>query len=417
MGVSADQSWGPTVSGGGRRVARRVPKILLVVLLVFLLLLGGLAVWLNAQIPREDVDGLARGGSPMHVLVVGTDSREDLTREEQMELGVGGTGGERADTIFVMSIRRGDVALLAFPRDLWVQRCDGSTGRINVAIEAGATCMVETVRDVSGLEINHFMRVTFGGFVELVEAVGGVEMCLEEAISDRDAHIDLPAGCQTLEGTDALGYVRVRKIDDDLQRIQRQQQFVQALAREVASPATLFNPLRLYRLGDEAGGAVSLDDRIGPIGLARLAWGGRGMAGGNAVTHTVPGTPASRGGAAVLDIDEAEAQDLFSRFRDGRVFDEIAAGVTPEEVRVTVLNGAGVSGLAGQVGELLESRGFEVADIGNTDERDRTLVQHPPGDQQAAELVAADVPGDTDLEESPEVTHVTVLLGRSAGGG
>jgi LCP family protein required for cell wall assembly len=276
MGVSADQSWGPTVSGGGRRVARRVPKILLVVLLVVLLGLGGLAVWLNAQIPREDVDGLARGGSPMHVLVVGTDSREDLTREEQMELGVGGVGGERADTIFVMSIRGGDVALLAFPRDLWVQRCDGSVGRINVAIEAGPTCMVETVRDLSGLEINHFMRITFGGFVELVDAVGGVEMCLDEAISDRDAHIDLPAGCQTLEGTDALGYVRVRKIDDDLQRIQRQQQFVQALAREVASPATLFNPLRLYRLGDEAGEAVSLDDRIGPIGLARLAWGHAG---------------------------------------------------------------------------------------------------------------------------------------------
>ncbi len=415
--MSADQSWGPTVSGGGRRVARRLPKILLVALLVVLLGLGGLVIWLNAQIPREDVDGLARSGTPMHVLVVGTDSREDLTREEQRELGVGGVGGERADTIFVMSIRGGDVALLAFPRDLWVERCDGSIGRINVAIEAGPTCMVETVRDLSGLEINHFMRITFGGFVELVDAVGGVELCLEEAISDRDAHIDLPAGCQTLEGTDALGYVRVRKIDDDLQRIQRQQQFVQALAREVASPATLFNPLRLYRLGDDAGGAVSLDDRFGPVDMFRLARGARGMAGGNAVTHTVPGTPATRGGAAVLDVDQAEAQDLFGRFRDGRVFDEIAAGVTPEQVRVTVLNGAGISGLAGQVSDLLEGRGFEVADIGNTDERDRTLVQHPPGEREAAELVAADVPGGADLEESPEVPHVTVLLGRTAGGG
>ena len=415
--MSAEQGWGPTVAGGGRRVTRRVPKILLVLLLLVLLGLGGLAVWLNAKIPREDVDGLARGGSPMHVLVVGTDSREDLTREEQIELGVGGVGGERADTIFVMSIRGGDVALLAFPRDLWVERCDGSVGRINVAIEPGPTCMVETVRDVSGLEINHFMRVTFGGFVELVDAVGGVEMCLDEAISDQDAHIDLPAGCQTLEGTDALGYVRVRKIDDDLQRIQRQQQFVQALAREIASPATLFNPLRLYRLGDDAGGAVSLDDRFGPVDMFRLARGARGMAGGNAVTHTVPGTPANRGGAAVLDINAAEAQDLFTRFRDGRIFDELATGATPEEVRVSVLNGAGVSGLAGQVGEHLEGRGFEVAEIANTNERERTLVQHPPGQREAAQLVAADLPGGADLEESPEVSHVTVLLGRSAGGG
>ena len=415
--MSSDDGWGPTMTGGGRRTGRRVGQAVLVLALVGLLGLGGLAVWLNAQIPREEVGGLTGGGSPMHVLVVGTDRREDLTPEEQRELGVGGTGGERADTIFVMTIRGGDVALLAFPRDLWVERCDGSVGRINVAIEPGPTCMVETVRDLSGIEISHFMRVTFGGFVDLVDAVGGVEMCLDEAISDQDAHIDLPAGCQVLEGTDALGFVRVRKIDDDLQRIQRQQRFVQALAREIASPATMFNPLRLYRLGDDAGGAVSLDDRLGPIGLGRLAWGARGMAGGDAVTHTVPGTPERRGQAAVLIPDEVAAEELYARFRDGRVLDEVAAGVTPEDVRVSVRNGAGISGLAGQVGELLEARGYELAELGNTEERSDTLLRHPPGEREEAELVAEDVPGDVTIEESTEVTHVVVLLGPTAGGG
>lgn len=414
--MTVDESWGPTVAGGGRRGRRRVVQVLLVVLLAGLLGLGWLAFWLNAQIPREEVGSLARGGDPMHVLVVGSDRREDLTREEQMGLGVGGTGGERADTIFLMSIRGGDVALLAFPRDLWVSRCDGTTGRINVAISGGPTCMVETVRDLSGIDVNHFVRITFSGFVELVDAVGGVEICLEEAISDRDAHIDLPAGCQTLEGTDALGYVRVRKIDNDLERIRRQQQFVQALAHEVASPATLLNPLRIYRLGDEAGGAVSLDERFGPVDMFRLARGAQGLAGGSSVTHTVPGTPTTRGGAAVLDPDPAAAEELFARFRDGRVFDEISAGVAPEEVRVTVLNGAGIDGLAGEVSELLEGRGYEVAEIGNTEERDTTLVQHPPGEQEAAELVASELPGDTRIEESPEAAHVVVLLGRTAGG-
>jgi LCP family protein required for cell wall assembly len=131
-----------------------------------------------------------------------------------------------------MTIQGGRTALLAFPRDLLVTRCDGSTGRINVAEAIGGpSCLVQTVRELSGIDVQHYLRVTFGGFVDVVDAVGGVELCLEEPIDDRDAGIDLPAGCQVLEGPDALGYVRVRKIDDDLGRIQRQQRFLQALAR------------------------------------------------------------------------------------------------------------------------------------------------------------------------------------------
>lgn len=415
--MSGEDGWGPTVTGGGRRTGRRLGRLVLVLALIGLLALGGLAAWLSAQIPREEVAGLSPGGSPMHVLVVGTDTRTDLDAERQRELGVGSTGGERADTIFVMTIRGGDVALLAFPRDLWVERCDGTMGRINIAIEAGPTCMVETVRALSGIEIDHFMRVTFGGFVDLVDAVGGVELCLEEAIADDDAHIDLPEGCQVLEGTDALGYVRVRKIDDDLQRIQRQQQFLRALAGRVASPATMFNPLRVYRLGDEAGGAVSVDDQLGILGLGRLAWGARGMAGGDAVTHTVPGTPVRRGQAAVLDPNEVEAEALYARYRDGSILDEATGGLTRDQVRVSVLNGAGISGLAGQVGELLEARGYELVEIGNTEVRETTVVRHPPDEREAAELVAGDLPGQVTLEESPEAPHVVVLLGPTAGGG
>jgi LCP family protein required for cell wall assembly len=414
--LSGDQAWGPTVGGGGRRVGRRLFQGLVVLVLLALVAVVLLGLWLNAQIPREDVDGLASGGGPMHVLVAGTDRRGDLSREEQLDLGVGGAEGERADTIFVMTIRGGDVALLAFPRDLWVERCDGTTGRINVAISAGPGCLVETVRDLSGIEINHFMRVTFGGFVDVVDAVGGVELCLEQAISDRDAHIDLPAGCQELDGRDALGYVRVRKIDDDLGRIGRQQEFLQALAREVGTPSTLLNPLRLYRLGDEAGDAISLDQRLGLLGMLRLARGARGLAGGNAVTHVVPGTPERRGDAAVLIPDELEAEQLFARFRDGSVLDEARTGVAPEDVRVSVYNGAEVSGLAGRIGELLQARGYEVVEVGNTDSREDTLVRHPPGERDAAELVAGDIPGDTTIEESSDVTHLTVLLGPPAGG-
>ncbi len=412
----SEEAWGPTVGGGGRRVGRGLFRALALLVVLSLVAVVALGFWLSSQIPREDVDGLAGGGTPLHVLVVGTDRREGLTREQQRELGVGGAEGERADTIFVMTIRGGDVALLAFPRDLWIERCDGSTGRINVAIEPGPTCMVQTVRDLSGIEIDHFVRVTFDGFVDVVDAVGGVELCLEEAIADDDAHIDLPAGCQELGGTDALGYVRVRKIDDDLGRIQRQQQFLQALAKEIASPSTMFNPLRVYRLGDEAGEAVAVDDRLGLVGMVRLARGARGLAGGDAITHTVPATPERRGQAAVLIPDEVGSEALYARFRDGSVLAEARTEVTPDEVRVSVFNGTTTGGLAGAVAEVLEARGYEVAEIANTDQRDRTLVRHPPGEQAAAELVASEVPGGADIEEDPDAGHVLVLLGPDAGG-
>jgi LCP family protein required for cell wall assembly len=414
--VGEHDSWGPEVTGGRRRPGRAAFKGLALLLVVALVAVAGLALWLSTRIPREDVDHLARSGTPMHVLVAGSDSREGLSREEQRELGTGFTGGERTDTIFVMSIRGGEVGLLAFPRDLWVERCDGSSGRINVAMEiGGASCLVETVRRVSGLDIHHYVGITFGGFVDVVDAVGGVEMCLEEPIRDADAHIDLPAGCQVLEGPDALGYVRVRKIDNDLQRIARQQEFVRALAGEIASPSTLLNPLRVIELGNEAGDAVRVDRRLGPIDMVRLARGARGLAAGNAVTHTVPVTPSRRGQAAVLDITEPEASQLFARFRDGSILSEARAGVSPEEVRVSVHNGAEVGGLAGRVAELLRERGYDVADIGNTDPRDDTTVLHPPDQRAGAQLVAEDLPVSADVQESSDVDHVTLLLGRDAG--
>jgi LCP family protein required for cell wall assembly len=418
--VSDQGGWGPEVSGGGRRRrvgGRGLLRVLALVLVVALIATAGVLVWLSTQIPRADVDHLGGSGAPVHILVAGSDSREGLTRQDQRDLGTGFAGGARADTLFVMSIRGGDVGLLALPRDLFVERCDGSMGRINaaIAIDDGRSCLVETVRRVSGLDIRHYVEITFAGFVDVVDAVGGVEMCLDDPIQDADAHIDLPAGCQVLEGPDALGYVRVRKIDNDLQRIARQQEFMRALAGQVASPSTLLNPLRVIELGNEAGDAVLVDDGLGPVGMVRLARAARALAGGHAVTHTVPVTATTRGGAAVLDLEEPAASQLFGRFRDGSILTEARAGVSPDEVRVSVLNGAGVSGLAGNVGEQLRERGYEVAEVGNTDERADTVVLHPADQRDGAELLAGDLPVDATLQESDQVDHVTLLLGRDAG--
>jgi LCP family protein required for cell wall assembly len=414
-----DGDWGPSVErAGSPRRARHVLRWVLILLLVLLLVVPLL---LSRQIPRVPVDNLAGGGRPMHVLVAGSDSRDELTREEQQALSTGssdGIEGERTDTVFVMTIDGGDVALLSFPRDLWVPRCDGTTGRINVAQSIdGPGCLVQTVREVSGIPISHYLGISFGGFVEMVDAVDGVELCLDEPINDRDAGIDLPAGCQVLEGADALGYVRVRKIDNDLQRIQRQQQFVQALAGELTEPSTLFNPVRLWSVGGSVGSAVSADDAMGPIDMARLGWGVRGLAGGGAPTYTVPADPGrTSGGADVLYVRDSEAEALFARFRDGSILDESGEATSPADIRVTVANGAGVSGLAGRVAELLEARGYAIADVGNADTQDRTVIRHPPGSAVEAQRLLDDLPSGATLEESREVTHVTLLLGRDAAG-
>lgn len=418
------QGWGPEVGvgGGGRRRPRRLLLLLFVVVLVAVLVVPFL---ISARLNRMPVDGLASRGSPTHILLMGSDSREGLSPEEERELSTGSGDvftGERIDTILLLTVDRGEAAMLSFPRDLWVERCDGSVGRLNVASAIdGPGCLVDTIHEASGLRAHHAVRVTFGGFRDVVDAVGGVELCLEDAIADRDAGIDLPAGCQVLDGADALGYVRVRKIDDDFQRMQRQQRFVKALAHEVTQPAVLFNPVAMWRLSGDAGDAVEVDQSMGVLDLAQLAWAGRSIAAGTVASYTVPVDPrTTSGGAAVLDLRQPEAEMLFARFRDGSVLLE-AVDDGPEEppvarsdVLVTVANGAGVAGLAGQVADQLAALGYPIGEVTNAPPTVTTLVRYPPGKSAAARLVAGDVPGPTALEEAPDVDHVTVVLSREA---
>lgn len=418
--AATEQGWGPEVERrGGRGTLRRALVVVLVLLLLATLAVPVLAASRLARIP---VDGLASGGSPRHVLVIGSDSREDLTREEQRELSTGSAEvftGERTDTIILLTIERGRAAMLSFPRDLWVERCDGSMGRINVATSIdGPGCLVDTVAGVSGIRAHHVLRVTFGGFRDVVDAVGGVELCLEDAIADRDAGIDLPAGCQVLDGTDALGYVRVRKIDNDLERIGRQQRFIQALASEVAQPAVLLNPLAVWRLSGEAGEAVQVDEQLGVLDLARLGWAGRTVAAGELATHTVPVVPrTTSGGAEVLELQQPEAETLFQLFRDGRILTAVGDDepeLSREDIQVSVANGAGIAGLAGSVADQLAALGYRIDEVTNAPPTVVTLVRYPPGQDAAARLVAEDVPGPTALEEAPDVDHVTVILSEDA---
>lgn len=313
-----------------RRLVVALATLVIMALLLPFLLLG--------QLTREPVEALTPyAGAPLNLLIIGSDSRDMLTREEQRELSTGRAEnypGQRADTIILLSMSGSDTAMLAFPRDLYVTRCDDTVGRINAAYNIGGTsCLVDTVTRVSGLPVHHTLAMTFAGVRNVVDAIGGVEVCIEEAINDRDSGLNVAAGCQRLDGAQALGYVRVRKIDDDFQRIRRQQQFIAAVAHEVGSPRVFLNPLALFRLTQAAGDVATLDDTFGVRRAPRLARGIMQLARGNRPVYTVPATPdRTSQGAWILRLgDEADA--LFAAFANGDVFeaDEDTPRANPRE--------------------------------------------------------------------------------------
>lgn len=407
-----DDSWGPTRRGTAKGRRRRIAVVVLFALVILPLAYGlVLATRVSSSIQRVDVAALSGGSGPLHVLVIGSDSREGLSEQDQTELTTGYVEGERTDSIFLLTVHRGRTGLLAFPRDLYVTRCDGTEGRINAALGLGGPdCLVQTVSDLSGIPIDHYVAVSFGGFRQIVDSVGGVDLCLEKPLNDPFAGVDLPAGCQTLSGPQALGYVRTRKLDNDLERIKRQQRFLGALADRIATPATVLWPPRAWELSGAVANALTADQQLGLWNLARVGIGLRSLAGGNAVSATVPANGATIGGAAVLVPDMDAAAPIFASFRDGSAL-AAAGSVARSDVQVTVLNGAGVSGLAGQTADSLRTLGYQVAGVGDAEPRDTTVILYPPGGKAGAELLAGDLPVAAALEERGDVTAVTLVLG------
>ena len=400
---------------------RRPLRIILLVLLALVLLAVGTgiaaALSANSKITRVPVKGLAPiTNGQRNILLVGTDSREGMTKAQRKRLGTGNFEGERTDTILLLTLEGSRGAMLSFPRDLFVPRCDGTEGRINGAYGIGGpSCLVKTVSEVSDIPITNFLEVDFLGFHDIVEAVGGVRMCLKEPIKDRDAHINLPKGCQRLNGKQSLGFVRVRKIDNDLGRIERQQRFMKQLAKEIAQPSTVVNPVKLFSTGNAVGSALTADKGLGVSDLIALGRGGAAMGRTDFPQYAVPTTGASVGGAAVLSIIDEEADPLFQSFRDGSVLDQVGADVTPQEVSLEVRNGAGTPGLAGAAAEELEKRGFTVTNIGNATPVAKTVVLYTKGNADKAKLVAAKSPtGSAAVRRTRTGPPVVLVLGRDA---
>jgi LCP family protein required for cell wall assembly len=288
--------------------------------MVALAAIVGTGFWLDAHLHRiaalSEYAERPSAGSGTTWLLVGSDSRQGLTPEQQTELATGGDiGNGRTDTILLVHVpgfgSSTPPTMVSIPRDSYVEIPDHGQDKINAAFSiGGAPLLTQTVEQATGIRLDHYAEIGFDGFAQMVDAVGGVTMCPTEPISDPLAGIDLPAGCQKLDGRTALGYVRTRATPRaDLDRMINQRQFMSALMHRAASPVVWANPLRWYPMTHAASGSITVDDGAHIWDLVRLAWSLHG----NVTTTTVPigeFTGSDSGSVVVWNSDEAKR--LFS---------------------------------------------------------------------------------------------------------
>jgi LCP family protein required for cell wall assembly len=301
-----------------RTVNSAVRTLLFGVLLVGAGVVTG-AVWFDTKLHRERVlaeyperPGPGRG---TNWLIVGSDSRQDLSVEQQQDLATGGDIGDgRTDTILLVHVPGVGSAvpatMVSIPRDSYVPIPDHGKDKINAAFAmGGAQLLARTVEQATGLRIDHYAEIGFGGFAAVVDALGGVTVCPKAPVSDPLAGIDLPAGCQTLDGRHALGYVRTRATPRaDLDRMANERRFVAELLHRVGSPAVWLNPWRWYSVPRAAADALTVDQDDHAWDLARLGWALRG----STTSVTVPiGEFTSGDVGAVVVWDHDEAARLF----------------------------------------------------------------------------------------------------------
>jgi LCP family protein required for cell wall assembly len=296
--------------------------------LVVLLLFAGAgvatAVWADSSLHRiaalTNYSERPAAGKGTTWLLVGSDSRQNLTAEQQAELATGGDiGNGRTDTIMLVHVpglgSSAPTTMVSLPRDSYLDIPGHGSDKINAAFAiGGAPLLAQTVEQATGIRLDHYAEVGFDGFAALVDAVGGVTMCPTEPISDPLAGIDLPAGCQKLDGRNALGFVRTRATPRaDLDRMIHQRELMSALLHRAVSPSVLLNPLRWYPMAHAVTGSLSVDQGDHIWNLARLGWALHG----SITTTTVPigeFTGSDSGSVVVWDSEAA-----------GRLFGALAA--------------------------------------------------------------------------------------------
>ncbi len=291
------------------------------VLLLWVVFLVAVPLWAWSKIDKVDDDpgGDRPGSQPGHTyLLVGSDSREGLSKADRQRLGTGVAEGRRTDTIMLLHTGSGPNLLLSIPRDSIVDVPGHGRTKVNAAYAyGGPKLLVKTLEDETGVRIDGYVEIGFGGFVNVVDAVGGVEICPKQAMKDKLANLEIEKGCQDVDGATALGYARSRHTSalGDIDRAAHQREVVSAVGAKAASPWSILNPLRYAGLANAGTKSLRLGEDTGPIDTLRFAWAMTRVTGDKGLTCGVP--------IADLSVlwDRERALQMFEYIKEDRTDD------------------------------------------------------------------------------------------------
>ncbi|MGW4010538.1 LCP family protein [Streptomyces sp. NPDC004763] len=373
----------------------------------------------------KDMKNRPRAGDGMNVLMVGTDGRDRITKEERRKYRLGGAPCHCTDTIMIVHISedRERASVVSLPRDSYAEtpgHTDRTTGehhkghplKLNAAYaEGGPQLTIRTVENMTRVKIDHYLEVDFTSFMKTVDVLGGVKICTVQPLKDSYTGLDLAPGTHTLMGGQALQYVRSRHLDgaSDLSRMKRQQRFLAALIDRATSSGILLNPLKFRDVTRAVLGSVRADEGFGTDELLTLGRAMRDFSPSSSEFTTVPiGQMGYKveGVGSTLKWDPVKSKRLFDALREDKPLAApkprpkgpapVRVPVDPKQIRVQVENGTHTSGLGKRVDDALAATGFRTTKAPrNAANRavERTVVAYDPRWDQSAKSLAAALPG------------------------
>lgn len=488
--ASPDEPYVPMYSAAepprGPRRARRILKWTAIAMAGLLVIVGGGVAadyyYLNHRITHDPYE-IPSSSSPRptvqpdaakarNYVLIGSDSRAGKSGK-----GTGGSNiqGARSDTTIIMHIAAGNsgATLISIPRDSYVQipSCvvgpNGQTSKpemskFNAAFSIGSEydnkygpgCTVHTIETLTGIHIDHFAVIDFAGFQKMVDALGGVKMCVAHPLIDpvvdtssgyHGSGLNLPAGKSVeINGSQALALMRARYALDgggDLPRIKRQQQFIGAMIRKATSSGLLVDVPKLQSFLDAATGALSTDSSFGLGTMKTLAGALHNVGAGGVRLLTVPNLTTYPGMPyGDVEWDPSKAPALWNAIKNDQPIPGTKAKPTasasptasatptttpaptgpkltipPSAITVNVENGTSQSGLAHSVATELESKGFNIGTIGDAANESYTnsVVEYGSEKKQTSQTLAAAIPGSTRQLDTTSPTTVTLIVGSS----
>ncbi|MFH9423839.1 LCP family protein [Streptomyces sp. NPDC017529] len=325
--------------GGGRSPrpapnwGRRIKWTVLTLVAVLLVTSVATYFWADGKLRREvdlsKVIDRPEEGDGTNYLIVGSDSREGMSDEDKKKLHTGSAEGKRTDSMMILHDGSNGPTLISLPRDSDVEIpsfVGSKTGKkypgkgrhtkLNAAYaEDGPELLVRTVEHNTGLRIDHYVEIGFAGFANIVDAIGGVEMDIPKAFKDKKSGADFQAGKQTLNGEQALAFVRTRYAfaGSDLDRTKNQQKFLAALASQTATPGTIINPFKLYPTLGAGLDTLIVDKDMGLFDLGSMFFAMKGVTGGDGKSMNMP-VSGTRGGNLVWD--KAQVSKLVGQLKN-----------------------------------------------------------------------------------------------------